>query len=305
MKKILFVSEKWTDGNPNLGLTNHFNNLFNPFKKIYPNIIVKNLFLDECYYSGIHINNKLKNHLDHNNPDLIVFSFLGGSPMNPSIDFLNTLNRKLLFIWPDTGYDFARNFIKNLNKFFHVSWAGEHLPETYKNHIFLATPQNEELFFPDQKENLVSFVGSLNGYAERSFYLNYLKTNKVPIFMSGGQREQKLTPEDYAKYLRRSLINLNFPESPSGFDQLKGRCLEVMASRSLLLSRKSPVHDKYFESGKHYVDFTNEEDLKNKISYLLNNPKETEEISKNGYDLYLNKYSFKCFWETIFNTFKL
>lgn len=72
--KTLFVTEKWCDGIPSGGLTNNFHNLFNS----YSNNVNKNydnLFLDECFLNGTHVNTHLINKISSTNYDNIIFSF--------------------------------------------------------------------------------------------------------------------------------------------------------------------------------------------------------------------------------------
>lgn len=219
--------------------------------------------------------------------------------MNPSIDICHKLanNSRLFFMWPDTGYEWAQTKIRQLKDYTHISWAGEEVDLGVRNHKFLFTPEDDTLYFPDTKEYELSFVGSINGYRERYYYLHNLLNNNIKVKVCGGQREGKLTPEQYAYVIRRSKINLNFPESPSGIDQFKGRCLETIASKSLLLSRKSSVTSRYLKNEFDFLEFENLEDLYSKIKYLSENPKQLEYISENGFNTYKTKYSSKIFWE--------
>jgi hypothetical protein len=291
--KTLFVMEKWCDGNPARGLTNSFSNIL----ETYPHKGFKVLFIDECLTQGVHCDSVLEN-VNEGDFDVIMFSFLGNSHFNPSIEKCKQLGEhtKLCFMWPDTGYGWARELILSLDDFVHISWAAEDLPPLTKHHKFLWTAESRRLFYPCEKEVKASFIGSLYGYNDRSRYLNHVKDL---VTVSGGQRENALTPEDYAKMIRTSLININFCESPSGEDQVKGRVFESIASQSLLLEKKNDVTSRFFEPGKDYIEFTDEEDLRRLIQYYLNNPDEAKEIAQRGYEKYMKNYTSEIFWKEV------
>jgi hypothetical protein len=310
---VLFITEKWCDGDPNEVLTNNFHNLFNSLQStnLYSTITLSHF--DEIYYTcKQHYDYYIEEILDTYKPTVIVVSQLGNSHMNPTIRTYKTIkdrNIKLVFTWPDTR-EWVYDAIKILSPYadLHVSWACEQDDKNIldNNHIWLWTPEDPTLYRDDIKSTDVSFIGSINGYNSiRLNCINFLLQNKIPIFVSGGQREKKLSPEDYAKYIRTSKINVNFSESALiGTFQCKGRVFETLLSNSLLLEKKNECTRRRFTPGEHYIEFDNEIDLKDKIEYFLVNEKERIDIAKNGFDYCNKKYSAKEYWTAIFERIK-
>lgn len=305
--KVLFITEKWCDALPEKGLTNNFHNLFGTFRNNNPDIPFNLLHLDECAAKlKIHIDGVIPKVVDKIQPNIVIFSLLGKSSLNPSsysYQYLKNKDCKLVFMWPDIGLDWGIPQIKHELKPFadlHVTWGGEsNIQEN--NLLSLWAPQDENLYNPiseTEKDINCSFIGSTR-YHERQLYLKYLLDNKIDILIDGGQREKGLTPKQYSNLIQRTKINLNFPFCPSGFDQIKGRVFEVLATRSFLLERKNSITSKYFEAGKDYIEFENEKDLVNKIKYFSHNSQERVMIQTNAYNTYINKYSSKIFWNKV------
>jgi len=299
----LFVMEKWCDGRPDMGLTNNFHNLLGSFSNnVSSTILVAHV--DEIALNNNHINNILEQIVTNYKIDKVIFSFLGNSPVNPSVDICNKISNKtdLIFMWPDTCPPWIINYINSMPQYTHISWAGEEVKTNSKNHRMLWTPEDETLYYPDKQDKNATFVGSIRGLNEdRIHYLQYLINNKVEITISGGQREHKLNYMEYAHFIRSSKININFPGSPMGVDQFKGRCLETIASKSLLLEKSNKITSKFLTPGEDYIEFTSKEDLKDKIDYLLKNDSKRNEIAENGYNTYYKKYSSKIFWNEVLN----
>jgi spore maturation protein CgeB len=130
--------------------------------------------------------------------------------------------------------------------------------------------------------------------------LSFVAQNCPELKVSGGQRESKLTPEQYASIIRRSKIGINFSLSPTMmFHQLKGRTFEYIMSYSLLLESKNPSIEDFFVPGEHYVEFESQQDLLDKIKYYLENEKERLKIVENGYNHFRNNYTAEIYWNKV------
>lgn len=310
--KVLFITEKWCDGIPQRGLTNNYHNLFGTFKNSYPDSNFNILHLDECaHLLKTHIDNVLPEVYKKVKPDIVIFSLLGKSDLNPtkySYNFLKDKNVKMIFMWPDIGIDWGKPQIENELKTFadlHVSWGAENNLKEDKL-LSLWAPQDEKLYFPvEECEKTIdcSFIGSTR-YEERERYLKYLVNNKVNVHIDGGQREKKLTPKQYASLIQKTKININFPFSPSGFDQCKGRVWEILATGGFLLERKNLATKNFLTPQHDYVEYSDENDLKEKINYYLKNEEERIKIQQNGFKTYKLKYSSKIFWDLILKRYE-
>ena len=308
--KVLFVTEKWCDADPSKGLTNNYHNLFKTFATVFPKSKFNIVHLDE--YSAVkkkHIDNFLPTLVDRVEPDIVVFSLLGKSHLNPtesSYEHIKSKGCKTVFMWPDMFEGWGIPQIDELNESgfsdLHVCWGSErNLSQQYDNLIWLWAPQDETLYYPiddDDKEISVSFLGSPR-YAERQRYLTHLITNNIEIYIGGGQREEGLSAGKYADLMRNSKISLNFPEGPEGNDQCKGRVWEILATKSLLLERKNSAVENFLKPGVHYVEFENETDLVEKIKYYLENEEERRYIAEKGHKIYKKKFNATVFWNEI------
>jgi glycosyltransferase involved in cell wall biosynthesis len=309
--KVLFVTEKFCDGTPDLGWTNNFHNLFNTFSHDYGSSCNWNtIHLDEALsIYGIHINNLLPSYCEKWGINIIIYSLLGQSPVNPSLEVYAKIKKMGIFqcfMWPDTGPGWGTETIKIIKDLgdLHVSWDNpcseyhdRQIPE--KNHVNLWVPQDKSLFYKQEEQDIqVSFIGSPR-YYDRQVLLNELIRANIKLVIQGGQREGKLSPEHYAQLIRRSKIGLNFSLSPANFFQTKGRVFEILACGSMLLEYKNPATAKLFTPNIDYIEFENSIDLINKIKYFSENEEERAKIAENGYKTYQKKYTSKLFWDFI------
>ena len=101
--KVLFVTEKWCDADPNKGLTNNYHNLFKTFSNTLPDAKFSIIHLDE--YSAVkkkHIDGFLPTLVDRVEPDVVIFSLLGKSHLNPtdsSYEHIKSKGCKTVFMW--------------------------------------------------------------------------------------------------------------------------------------------------------------------------------------------------------------
>jgi len=310
MKKkqhILFVTEKWFNGCPQLSFTNNFHNLFNTFSSAVGEEFSWNTIHSDESYSiyGKHVDQIILNYCLQNNVVAIFYSLFGTDPRNPTIKTYEAIKNakiKQCFMWPDTA-EWAIQKIKELEKLsdLHVSWDNPSVPFAHlQNHLSLWVPQDQFSFCPDEQKIDVNFSGSKH-QQDRREYLSFLIEKLDNISVRGGQAEERLTPQLYSFLIRRSKINLNFPLHPFGFDQIKGRVYEVLASKSLLLEKANNETKKLFIPDEEYIEFYSPQDALNKIKYFLNNDDHRKAIAEKGYKKYREKYSSDIFWKTIMN----
>lgn len=315
-RDVLFITEKWCDGNPDTGLTNHFHNMFGSLSRLG---IVDSITLahyDEIFRDhNCHFDQFVDVILEEYKPNIIVTCHMGDSPLNPTRESYKSFQKsgaKVVVAWPDTR-DWVFDIINRLDPFvdLHVSWCseGEDEKPINKNHMWLWSPEDDDLYYDDGKEKTidVSFIGSLCGYNNiRQNYINYLIDHNISIFTNGGLREKKLTPKEYADFIRNSKISVNFSMSGKvSTYQCKGRVFESIACNSFLLEMANECTPRRFTPGEHYAEFTSPEDLKNKIEYYLNHEEERKIIAKKAYDVYQEKYTAKHYWQTIFDRIQI
>ena len=311
LNNVLFVTEKFCDAKPELGWTNSFHNLFATFSKTQPDYKFNTLHLDEAaLIFGRNIDKVLLEYCDKFKVDIFIFCLLGDSPLNPTKATLQALKDKgkyVCVIWPDTGPGWGMKTIQELGDAVNLNVSidfpiGHHVDHTklHRNHLFLWTPEDDSLYYPQENKDIdISFVGTKN-YIDRSAFLNRLKSDFPNMYIGGGQREEKLSPEQYASIIRRSKIGINFSLSATlAFYQLKGRTLEHLASKTLLIENLNPSTEHFFKNGYDYVAFNSYDELVNKIKYYLSNPIELNKIAEHGYKTFQEKCTAKLFWDSV------
>lgn len=316
--RVLFVTEKWCDGSPNVGWTNNFHNTFNSFQQCKPSYNFNTIHIDESYVTyGKHIDEVLPKYCLHWDVHIVFFCLLGDSPLNPSVGTLNQLKElgiKLCFLWPDSGPGWATDTMLSLTSLadLQVTWdrADSEFHRTLPvipNILRLWPPQDNHLFTfneYDSRAFKVSFVGS-RYYPARRDVVDYLKSQLPELHVSGGQREDKLSPYEYAWVVRQSEIMLNLPMHPLGFSQIKSRVVESMACGTMVVELKNGSTSQLFEPSKDYVEAESFEDMVVKAKFYLANANERIKIAQAGRSKYLLNYTAQHYWNTIFEQLKV
>lgn len=308
MSHILFLNEKHCDSLANLGFSNSHHNLFASFSRSRPEVY-DTLHLDEAEtVYKTHLNNILPEYCKKWDIKIIQICLMNGATGNPSWDTFRKLKEMgvyLCFHWPDTGNTWGCETIQSLGNIadLNISWDNprSRFHDTFPkkdNHLFLWVPQDELLYFKEEQTIPVSFIGSPR-YYDRGIFINFLKKYYPSVVLRGGQREEKLSPSEYARLIRTSKISLNFSLSPAMYFQTKGRIFEVMASGSMLMEFRNPSTESLFEPGVDYVDFESPEELLEKIQYYTTHEDERLKIANHGHETFKKKYSAKRFWDTI------
>lgn len=302
MASVLFISEQYCDANPNFSISSNFHTFIPTLAKyVNPNYQFIPLEGDS------HVDFRLKDYQQKNIPDIVFISYLGASNLNPSDAVLlsfQQLGSKICPILHDTVWDWAKGLIQRTSQFADLiisldghSEFGFEVPCPVLN---LNEPRDEDLFYPAEKTIDISFVGALQGgYTYRPKCIKYLIDNGLDIVISGGHRENKLTSEEYARLIRSSRMTINFSESPTGNQQLKGRVFEALASATLLLESANPITQQFLRPGIEYAQFHNEHNLLNLIKWHLDNPSLIEIIAQNGYYRYIDDYRSELFWKRV------
>jgi spore maturation protein CgeB len=301
---IVVVTEKWCDLNPNLGTTSGNSNILGSLK------CTKNSFevfhYDEYLANSGHpIDNFLVNHVKNNKPDLVFVSYfpVDNDPRNIQLEtfkIIKDMGIPVCFLWFDAVHPHIEQLAIKCSQYNTLNVVIDTSKYISPKFINMWVPQDERLFnWQNQKNHDVCFVGT-KSYEERQRYLNFLK-NKINLTISGGQREHRLTIEQYSQLLKDSKISLNFPSKPDGSTQCKSRVYESMLCGAMLMERTNDAINKWFEPMIHYIPFDNENDLLKKIRYYLKNDSEREAIAQNGYQKMKDCYSSQNWWDAVIN----
>lgn len=148
-----------------------------------------------------------------------------------------------------------------------------------------------ELFQGPDVERIydVGWVGSLNGkiYSIRRRYINALNDR---FYMN--EVDRRYSAEEMAKIYQQSKIVVNISRD----DYLQDanlRCFEAMASGALLVTpNPTELADLGFIEGIHYVGFSSEADLLEKVKFYLEHPNERQTIAAQGRSLVLSEHTY-------------
>jgi len=300
---ICIVSDKWCDGNPNIGISNNYNNIIISLRKSLPDVDITLLHYDELILKhGKHVDTVLP----FVSADIFIFCFLGNSSINPSPRVIQSLKGKKIFIWPDTVWPWITDTIGSVTEYanLHVAFDGlpdksiipvEALSKFAGPDIDGITPQNPDLYYPEEKEFDICFLGTT--HSNRHLYINKLKSlTKHRVALGGGQREGKLSAKDYSAIIRKSKICLNLPLSPTGKRQLKGRVVESIASKTCVMEElPSPITG--LLNHNQFIPITSPENM---IEVILSKTDgEIVDIANSAYQVYKDKCDPKTYWNNL------
>lgn len=311
----LFLIEKWCDANPAVGLSNSAHNLINTLE-LSGYASYSSFHFDEYYYEKKCSGDKaLLEKCINEKIDFIVLTWLFGvsAVNNPRIETLkiirNKLNVPIVALWYDSANPHVMDTvvllesIVDLNVVIDSTTAFSYRAKFPEKYLPLWTPQDSRLFFdPGIKRDIgVSFVGSMNNYADRELFIKSLIAAGINIHLSGGQRENKLSVEEYACTFQRSKITLNFSNymTTTNIKQYKGRIFEATLCGAMLMELENPETAKWFEPMIDYIPFTDEKDLVDKVNYYLNHEEERVLIAERGHRKAVSLYTGTRFWHEI------
>ena len=301
--------EKWCDFSPSMPMTNSFHNFVNTFRQSQNDYQLNTLHVDECalvYKQSINV--ILVDYCKTYHTDAIIFSLADTKDCNPSLtccQLLKEMGIKLCFLWHDShnpSTQRLREFyydVSDLHIIYDHPFDGTLMDINPKpKEIKLFAPQDETLYYPDKQTIPISFIGSLRD-PTRANLVNNLKRIYPDMVIAGGEREDGLTPESYARFIRKSKIGINYAYHPIGYWQIKGRAYEVIASKSLLLESVNQSLRQVFTPGYDYIEYFDSVDLVEKINFYLENEQERLKIATQGYNTHCSKYTPKDFWDKV------
>lgn len=188
---------------------------------------------------------------------------------------------RLVFSFGDLAYDFVAACAAGYTSVgdIAVSWDGsasrltDLLPG--KTVLDLWAPTDGRIFRdPGLDRSIdVCFAGSLRAYEDRQEMITAIQRLGIPVVVRGGDSDDYLSIEDYARLLCESKIALNFSLTSRKVHQIKARVIEATLCGALLFESENDVTSRYLVPYRHYVPFGDAADLAAKIRrYLANEP---------------------------------
>ena len=317
--KVLIVGERWCDAKPGGSLSNLNHNIVGSLETTGL-AEISTLFLDEVAAGGGAVDAALLASVAESPPDLLYLTPLPGHPINPRPDTLDVIRMKYgvpvaAMYWDSAlpgqvkfadGFGDSVDFNIAIDCYTVYPQVSAH-PERY---LPLWTPQDPRVFYRNHtaRDIDVSFIGSAARYPDREGALAQLAQAGIAVTKSGGQREDRLSIEDYAAMLRRSKITLNFskvfaPEVPS--HQFKGRVLEAMLCGALLLEPNNLQTRRWFTPGVEYDTFGTFEELVGKVRHYLDGEDARRTMTARAEAKAKADLSAEAFWTAVFVRAKL
>lgn len=295
MPKILFILEKWCGLHSSFGLSNSQHNLLGSCR--CSGLATHDaIYYDELQSEGRSVDAAI---LALERPDCVVLS-LGDWPRHhsdPTKRTIASLGVPICCIWWDVL--FTANVMAEWDDItsLHIVMDNLELSKVAlrAKAIWLPTPQDETLYYHDQKRADVAVLGSKHPVRRRCAEVLGARCD-LNVNVGGGQREAPLSAQDYAMGIRTAKINVDTHEHPWG-PQLKGRTQEALASRSLLFELTGGVLDRFYTSGVEYVEFT-EHNLLSLVYHYLECDR-WQVIADRGFLAYHARYSARHFWAII------
>jgi hypothetical protein len=254
-----------------------------------------------------------------NNIDIIFFHYYLACPIYPH--FLLSLKNKydlriVLFnnddeiLFSSVGFTYAQvsDSIITTDPVSNLRYI-----QTGFNSFFSPDHQDPRIF--DSKEVVkkiydISFIGNIENFGRKD-YINYLIENGYNVSVFGSNSKNGyLTDKEYVEIIKKTKINLNFTRISSHavlLDEFtefifgtKGRPFEISLLGGLTLSERSIALETCFNDDE-ILFFNSEEDLINKVEYLLGNPLEQESIAEKAYKKAVLNYTPEILFNKIFS----
>jgi hypothetical protein len=306
---VLFVTEKWCDGNPRAGVTNSLHNLMGSLE-VSEVATYSCLHFDEYNLQyGRNVDDELLRLCRDSRPNAIVGSYLcHPAQLNVRQETwakIQEMGIPVVFIWFDSVLPFVANIADSLSFYSSVSVTLDtsESPVANKDKFLpMWTPQDVRHYYnPNAPRDIdVCFLGSVQGYTDRLAGIEALKYNGIEVMHLGGQRENPLPLEAYTSVMQRAKICLSFPRYRGApMIQAKGRIFEATLCGAMLMDADNDQTKRWFTPGEHYVSFTDERDLVEKVKHYLTAEDERNNIAKAGWLRASTAYTPRNFWKTV------
>lgn len=186
--------------------------------------------------------------------------------------------------------------------------AGAQIPESK---IFRAPVPYPEAWFdarPGGKDISAGFVGSLADYnAPRGIWLTLIKARKIPceLFLSlhtTSGSKAGATAAEYAAFISRLKISVNFSARCTGRKIMTGRTWESILARAFLLEEDNEEIKRFFVPFVHYIPFRNIDELQAYLSFFERHEELRRAIAERAYQWFLKCFSKERIWRDLIST---
>lgn len=237
--------------------------------------------------------------------------------------------KKIIYLWDSVKIS-SNNFITKLKKFDKIYVFEKKdinfLKEKGIETAYLPLGYNEEVFFHKtiNKDIDISFIGmpdderlhtveclaeyvtknelTLRIYGEwydkRHFWRKYKYSRRHP-YLYKFIENRMVSAEESAEIYNRSKICMNINRKIH--KSINPRTFEIMAARTCMFMNAGVDVEGILVPGTDYVEYENDDDLLDKIDYMLKNEEEREGIAWSGCSKILGKYSMQHLCKRVLN----
>ena len=222
---------------------------------------------------------------------------------------------KLAGLFPDSWMTKSRSAMECAGSFLDVVWPLNYSPPADGCAIpgvkifWAPIPYPDAVFRVGNagKDISAGFVGSLFEYnSPRGIWLTLIKELGIPcqLFLSKHTTSGSsagVTPEEYATFMSRLRISVNFSARATGEKIMTGRAWESIIAQSLLLEEDNDEIRRFFVPFVHYVPFKNISELQSYIRFFDRHEDARQAITNRAYAWFLRHYSKERIWHDLFS----
>ena len=301
------AEQYYTDGFRQLDINvKNFDQYEGVSRKVYTRLILTRSRLLRSYRKFLPVNRKIYNSLKEIGPDVVII-FKGEALSDEIIEKISTEWSTYLF-YPD-NYKFPVLLRGRIDKFLKIFVAAHDIEFYYKlgardvRTIPWAFDPKVHRKLDLKKQYDVSFVGA--AYINRYRVIKSL--GDVDVFgpfwlLHHGKFHKPIYGDEYVEVLNKSRINLDI-HHPKNFlsDDLGMRAFEVAGSGNFLISDNIPSLKMYLPRIPIY---NTSRELREKVSWYLENDHEREEVELSMAELCLKKHTYLLRCEQMLSVIK-
>lgn len=220
---------------------------------------------------------------------------------------------QLAGFYPDSWMPQCLATIAYVRPFADVVWhLNDYPPQTTDREaeakmFWAPIPYPDALFQPgpNGKDIETAFVGSLYRYNfPRGLWLALIKSRDIPCQLvlsrhTTGDSKAGASAQDYAAFMSRLRISVNFSARTASRKIMTGRAWESILSQSLLLEEDNEEITRFFAPFVHYVPFRTIDELSAYVSFFQRNEAERRSIAERAFAWFQRCYSKDRIWSDL------
>lgn len=292
LRNVLYVYNKFYQGNPNFGPTSSWELIWRSF---LTRVNLKPVVIFNPDEYGLDSSEKsdaaLLSVINANRISDVVMIYHIGIGWNrdfissKTLDLIKQRGIKITAIWGDIQIPAQRKTIKKLSNHvdLNVMTASHAAFSRFSHRItryYSWVPLERDINLRKKCEcsASVSFAGASKN--NRVKFLNSLEASGISVHVGGGEGKGTLTRDDYLTLIAHP-ISISF--SGSKLEPLvNARTFEIISQGSLLMEQWGRETPKFLIPYVDYVPWFNKKDLVKKVRYFSDNPSEAKVIALNG-----------------------